>query len=115
MKRLLGVVLSVAMVGMLFSFSKGEPQQDTFKVSGTAACKTQIETLIVTKHGVTSAVWDAETQLMTVIYDGELLTRHEFFMALAEAGFDNQGLRSKDRVYEALSEECKYTRSAEID
>lgn len=88
---------------------------DTFKVHGNIACKAQIEELIVTIHGVESAEWNVETLLMQVTYDNTIVTRHQFFTKLAEAGYDNQGLRAKDSFYDALDEACKYERPSVND
>jgi copper chaperone CopZ len=112
MKNLRLLFVTVTMfIGSSFVFT-GEPMTDTFKVYGNEVCKADIEELIVTIHGVTSVEWNPETKLMKVVYDEQLVTRHQFFMILAEAGYDNQGLRAKDKFYEVLSEACKYVRAS---
>lgn len=87
----------------------------TFKVNGQAACKNQIETLITGIDGVSSAVWDATTHKITIVYDSAVVKKDRFYVTLAEGGYDNEQLHAKKNNYDALSAECKYVREPEKD
>jgi periplasmic mercuric ion binding protein len=87
----------------------------TFIVNGTEACKLIIEDLIKNIPGVSSASWDVVTKRITITFDASLVERDRFYVTLAEAGYDNDGLSAKQAKYDALSTECKYQRIAEED
>jgi hypothetical protein len=97
------------------SITKLSNETITFKVSGNVACKSQIESIITSIEGVVSAVWDANTKMMTVIFDSGTVKKDRFYVALAEGGYDNQELHAKSINYEELPAACRYTREAEND
>lgn len=82
----------------------------TFKVKGTAACKSNIEQSVTGQAGVVSASWDATTLQITVIYVHSVVQLTDLYTFLAVAGYDNAELRAKQSVYDALPAACKYTR-----
>lgn len=107
--------LLIVALGM-FSFSaKAVTETTSFSVNGTTACEAQIETLITSLDGVTSATWDATTKIITIVFDNETIKKDRFYVALAEGGYDNQELHAKKANYEALPATCKYVREAEKD
>lgn len=61
----------------------------TFKVNGKAACKTQIEALVMSVQGVKSAVWNATTKKITIVFNSTVLDRDGFYVILAEGGYDS--------------------------
>ena len=86
-----------------------------FKVNGTAACETTIETTISSHAGVISANWDATTKMITIRYIAGQYQNVDFYAFLALAGYDTVELRAKQPVYDALPAECKYTRDPETE
>ena len=107
------IIALIALIG-LFSFNSNATSETTsFKVNGTAACEAQIETIITSLDGVTSAQWDATTHIITIVFDNETIKKDRFYVALAEQGYDNQELHAKKSNYEALPAACKYVREPE--
>ena len=109
---------SIALVAFsgLFSFTCSAVSETiTFKVNGTVACEAQIETIITSLDGVSSAQWDPTTKIITIVYDNETIKKDRFYVALAEEGYDNQELHAKKANYEALPSACKYVREPEND
>jgi len=115
MKMLIKTSLLIAILG-LFSFTtKAASETITFKVNGTTACEAQIETLITSLEGVTSATWDATTKIITIVFDNESINADRFYLILAEGGYDNQELHARKGNYDKLPSECKYEREPEND
>lgn len=126
MKKLILTFASILSIGLGYSsntsnsFSKVSivsltDETVSFKVSGTTACKSQIETIITSLDGVKSANWDADSKIITIVFDAGTVKKDRFFVALAEGGYDNQELHAKKSNYEELPAACKYTREAEND
>ncbi len=115
MKNLISILgLSI----FLFSFSftsMASVETITFKVNGTAACEAQIENLITSVVGVSSASWDATSQIITITFETETVRKDRFYIVLAEGGYDNQELHAKKANYDALPAACKYVRNPEND
>lgn len=84
----------------------------TFKVNGNTACKSNIESLLLNEEiqGITSAVWDATTHNITIIYNPSILKEDMLYFYLAEGGYDTEKLRAKNTNYDSLAQECKYQR-----
>jgi hypothetical protein len=87
----------------------------TFKVNGTAACEANIEGAVTAKAGVISANWVPSTKMMTVKYLSASVQASDLYTLLATAGYDNAELRAKQATYDALSQECKYTRDPDTE
>ena len=114
MKKLI-LVFSTMLLMLGFTTIVKADETITFKVNGNAACKTQIEALVTGVQGVTSAVWDATAQKITIVFNSTTVNKDKFYVVLAEGGYDNEELHAKTSKYDALSAECKYTREAEKD
>lgn len=102
-------------LGLMSFTASATSETITFKVNGTAACEAQIELIITSIDGVTSAQWDAATKMITIVFDNETIKKDRFYVALAEGGYDNQELHAKKNHYEELPAACKYTREPEND
>lgn len=110
-KAIYGIGLTIC----FFTFSNSVSSQTSlFKVNGTVACESQIESLITNLKGVTSASWDASTKMITIIYDEKITHFKQFYIALTIGGFDNEGSNAKNEGYDALPPECKYKRESLI-
>jgi hypothetical protein len=84
----------------------------TFQVNGNAACKSNIEALLLNDdvQGITSAVWDTTTHNITIIYNPSILKEDILYFYIAEGGYDTEKLRAKNTHYDVLPTECKYER-----
>lgn len=83
----------------------------TFKVSGNCdMCKKKIETAAKSVKGVRSAVWNAETQTITVKYDDSKAKLIDIHNKIASVGYDTDKVRADDKTYEKLHSCCQYER-----
>ena len=87
----------------------------TFKVNGTSSCKANIESALSSLEGVISASWDASSKNITVKYLSTKVQPSDMHSQLALAGYDTSELRAKQNAYDALSNDCKYTRDPETN
>lgn len=87
----------------------------SFKVNGTAACESNIETALTSQAGVISATWNSSNKQMTVVFKTAQVKTSDLHSFLAMAGYDTSELRAKQGVYDALPASCKYTREAETE
>ncbi len=86
---------------------------ETFSVRGNCEmCKTRIETA-VREEGATSADWNLESKMLTVVFNPAKTSMEDLGKKLAAAGHDNQNFRASKEVYDALPECCKYERAPE--
>lgn len=115
MKKIITNFTLITFVGLMSFTASATPETITFKVNGTAACEAQIESIITSIDGVTSAQWDVTTKMITIVFDNETIKKDRFYVALAEGGYDNQELHAKKNNYEELPAACKYTREPEND
>ena len=84
----------------------------SFKVSGTCEmCKERIEKALDVK-GVRSALWDVETQRVSVIYNPRKLEEIQLHNLVAIAGHDTEKVKASDQAYSDLPECCLYRSGA---
>jgi mercuric ion binding protein len=80
----------------------------TFPVSGNCGmCKKKIEAA-ATKQGATSASWDKASQSLSVSFDAGTVSEGSIKQAIADAGYDADGVKASETVYESLPDCCKY-------
>lgn len=108
---LVSVVLLGSMTGIHANADHTFAKADTtliLKTSGNCGmCKSRIEQAAKIK-GVSTAVWDADSQLLTVTLDAAQVTKNNIKAAVADAGHDIDGLQAEDHVYNALPDCCLY-------
>ena len=81
----------------------------TFKVSGNCdMCKERIENAAKAVKGVSNAVWDVNTKIISVSYDDKLTGIDLIQKEIANAGHDNDKYKASDAVYKQLPECCLY-------
>ena len=99
------------MLAVLTSFSaSAQEKTDSFKVYGNCGmCKKRIEKAAVSE-GVSQAVWNVDTKLMTVTFNSAKITNEEIQKRIAAAGHDTEKFRADDKVYEKLPGCCLYER-----
>lgn len=108
------VVFSLSTVAQSHDHSQmnlSASKTETFKVWGICnMCKTRIEKT-VKAEGITEAVWDTKTQMLTISYDHSKTTRDDLSKKLASVGHDTEKYKATDEVYEKLPECCHYERA----
>ena len=83
---------------------------DTIKVNGECGmCKSRIQKTLKI-DGISSAVWDVESKLLTVTYNPEKITNDEIQKKIAAVGHDTEKYTAPDDVYSKLPGCCKYER-----
>jgi hypothetical protein len=74
----------------------------TFKVSGDCAmCKERIEKAAQIK-GVSVAIWNADTKLLSLTYDPSKTTPEKVLKKIAVAGHDTEVKKADDAVYKSV-------------
>lgn len=87
-------------------------KQTAFKVRGNCSmCKARIEKAANELTGVAGAVWEAETQLLKLEYDTEVIDIEAIHKAVAQAGHDTKKTKAANEVYENLPPCCLYKRN----
>lgn len=90
---------------------KGEKsisKTETFKVSGKCeTCKARIEKTAKV-DGVTKAVWNDKTKLLTLAYNPSKVKTDDIQQKLAAVGHDTPKYKATDKAYNALPSCCKY-------
>ncbi len=85
----------------------------TFEVAGNCGmCKNRIEEA-ATIDGVTSADWNLEDQMLTIVYDPEKVDLDDIHQRIADAGHDTEKVRAKDETYKKLPACCQFERIEE--
>lgn len=103
---------SVAALAIFFSTSVfAQVKTETFKVSGNCgSCKKHIEEAAQKVPGVTKAVWNKDTKVITVAYTGKASV-DAIEKKIASVGYDTPLYKADDKAYKALDECCQYDRS----
>ena len=84
---------------------------DTFTVYGNCGmCKRTIEGSLADVKGVSSAVWDQETDIMTVKYKPKKISLDQIKQRIADVGYDSETHRAETDVYKNLHGCCQYDR-----
>ncbi|HOK99570.1 MAG: heavy-metal-associated domain-containing protein [Bacteroidales bacterium] len=84
---------------------------ETIKVWGNCeSCKARIEKAAKTE-GVTNAVWDIKTKMLTLTYDPSKTSSDRVQKQIAAVGHDTEKYKADDKTYNSLPGCCKYERS----
>ena len=84
---------------------------ETFTVYGNCGmCKSTIEKAATGVPGVKSAVWNRETDILTVNYNTSKASLDDIKKAVAASGYDSDTHRAPDEVYNKLPFCCQYDR-----
>ena len=104
-KTLMMAVLTILSV-TVFAQSKTE----SFKVFGNCGmCKKRIEKAALAE-GVTSAAWNKDTKMLTVVYDSNRISNEQIQKNIAAVGHDTEKMSADDKVYDKLPGCCLYER-----
>jgi len=120
---LTAVVLAVFFISILSASNKpevsinkviagGDTVTKSFAVNGNGSCKSTIESTLTSNSGVISASWDSTAKVITVTFVWSTIKKSQLCRLLANAGYDNAQVRTKDATYAALPAACQYTRTA---
>lgn len=83
---------------------------ETFKVWGQCdMCKARIEKTVKVE-GVSTALWDEKSQLLTVTIDPAKTSKDVLSKKLATAGHDTEKFKATDEAYAKLPGCCYYER-----
>ena len=87
-----------------------QEKTDTIKVSGKCGmCKNRIQKALKIE-GITSAIWDTETKLLTVTYNPATITNDDIQKKVAAVGHDTEMYKADDAVFNKLPGCCQYER-----
>jgi outer membrane receptor for ferrienterochelin and colicins len=102
------ILMTIALLGLLSSYSQSKDSTTTFKVYGVCGeCKQRIEKTLKVK-GIKSAKWSVKTKMLNVTYDPSVITLDKIHTKLVDAGHDTELKKAKDEVYNALPDCCHY-------
>jgi len=87
-----------------------ESKTVSIKVWGNCGmCKSRIENTAKV-DGVSKALWDAKTQILTLTYDPSKVKTDDIQKKIAAIGHDTEMFKADDKAYDALPGCCKYDR-----
>lgn len=111
MKKILSyLMILIAMLSTSQLFAQSS-KTETFKVSGNCnMCKKRIEKA-ASFDGVSKAVWNVETKIMTVTYDSTKTSNEAIQKKIAGVGHDTEKQKAGNAVYEKLPDCCLYDRT----
>ena len=103
-------ILSISLAFLFISCGNSNEKKVVFWVNGNCGmCKATIEKSLVV-DGVYEAIWDKNTQELSVAFDSTLITLPTIATYVAKSGYDNKLVKGSDEAYEKLHECCKYER-----
>ena len=98
----------------LISFSTvafAQTKSEKIKVAGECGmCKTKIEKA-AKSAGASYALWNEESKVLTVKYNGKTSNTAKIEKAVAGVGYDTQNEKATDEAYNNLHSCCKYDRA----
>ncbi|MBN8833681.1 MAG: hypothetical protein ABS68_09165 [Niastella sp. SCN 39-18] len=112
MKSLQFILIALFAIVTSSSFAQQTTQQqtDTIKVYGECGmCKSRIQN-VLKLDGITAAVWDMETKLLTVTYNPKTISNDDIHKKVAAVGHDTDKYQADDKVYDKLPGCCQYER-----
>jgi copper chaperone CopZ len=103
-------LVALFVMGAVSVFAANKTEK--FKVNGNCGmCESRIEKAAKSVDGVSSADWDKETKMISVVFDDSKTDVHKVHMAIANVGHDTSMHKAKDEVYNKLPDCCKYERA----
>jgi len=93
----------------MISVSGATLQTASLQVQGLCEmCRERIEKTAKAIFGVSSAIWDGNTKLLSLKYNDGKTSSDAVAKALARVGHDTEQYKAPDEVYNALPDCCKY-------
>ena len=106
-------IFSIALTCSIISTSliAQKTKTETFKVSGECGmCEKKIEKAAKTA-GASYADWNKDTKIITVKYNSITSNLAKIQKSIADAGYDNAGVKATPEAYDKLDDCCKYDRA----
>lgn len=83
---------------------------ETIKVWGECGmCQASIEKAAKVE-GVTNAVWNKETNILSLVYNPSVISSDDIQKKIAAVGYDTEKFKANDKAYAKLPGCCKYNR-----
>lgn len=110
--RFMFIAIFAMISSTLFAQTTTE-KTDTIKVYGECGmCKNRIQKTLKI-DGISSAVWDVDTKMLTVTYNPATITNDVIQQKIAAVGHDTEKYKADDKVYDQLPGCCHYERKKE--
>ena len=104
------LILSFFIGFTAFAQAQTKEQTDKIKVYGECGmCKNRISKALK-MDGITSAAWDTESKVHTVVYNPDVITNDAIQKKVASVGHDTEKYKADDATYEKLPGCCHYER-----
>ena len=86
-----------------------QTQKESIDVRGNCGmCKARIEKAAIQVKGVKYAVWQAETEQLSVLFNAKKTTVDSIAASISAVGHEANGVAVKDEVYADLPMCCQY-------
>ena len=87
-------------------------KKESFKVDGSCGmCKKHIETAAIQQPGVSKALWNKQTKMLSIVYSPSKISVDSIQSKIAAVGYDTPKFKATDDAYQALEECCQYDRT----
>lgn len=103
------IILGVLLIFFQNSYAQNLTKESVSVKGNCEMCKDRIETTSK-KAGASTAIWNAETQKLSLEFDPAKTSKNQILKKVAEAGHDNELYKTTDKVYENLPGCCHYDR-----
>jgi outer membrane receptor for ferrienterochelin and colicins len=100
----------IGLIALFFIANQSLAQSDTatFEVDGVCMlCEKRIEKAAKVR-GVSSAEWDVDSHILTLIYNSKKVKLIKIHKAIAGVGHDTELVKASDKVYNNINGCCKY-------
>ncbi len=107
------IVLLTLVLSLISCDKKGEEKstkvkKSEFWVRGNCdMCKERIEASLLTVQGVSAAVWNVDSKLLTVLYDTTATNEITLKQATAKTGHETKDVLADEKAHNELPECCK--------
>jgi len=101
---------SLTMVGTTFHAIKRSKTEKVKVFGNCRMCKRHIEMAAKSLVGVINAIWDKETEILTVRFNFSKINLDDIELAIAKEGHDTANHKAKIEFYAELPKCCKYHR-----
>lgn len=103
--------IAILMTFAHFGFAQTQ-LNESIKVSGECGmCKKKIEKA-AKDAGATYAVWNKDTKILALKYDGQSTNSAKIQQKIADAGYDTPNFKATDEAYNKLEQCCQYDRES---
>jgi copper chaperone CopZ len=103
-------LVTLLMLGAFTVFAASKTEKFEVKGGNCEECTEHIQKNALAVDGVTSAVWDAKSQKITVTFDDAKTSVDKIEEAIAKGGNDTANHKATDEAYNKLPDCCKYKR-----